>query len=175
MEPKISLIMSGNLYMRQMRFENKGDIEKGHCHTYDHLTLLATGSMKVKVDGTETVFVAPTAIKILAGKIHELEALEDNTLAYCVHALREAMTEEVLPPQAQITDRKTKSFVHTEDKVLVKPNITAVEVDGQEVDLAPIASLDKATIGQQHFNRNLDDKPLVVKMPDGSDEGVSYV
>ena len=167
--------MSGNLFMRQMRFENKGDIEHGHCHTYDHLTLLTNGSLKVSVDGNDVVFSAPTAIKILANKMHQLEAMEDNTMAFCVHALREAVTEEVLPPQAHITDRRIKPLISTEDKVIIKPNFTAFEVDGKEVELAPIAILDKVSINKQHFNRNQDDRPLVVKMPDGSDEGVSYV
>jgi len=165
-KPKISLIVSGNLYMRQMRFD-QGDVEQGHSHTYDHLTLLSAGSMKVSVDGTETVFVAPTAIKILAHKTHQLEALEDNTLAYCVHALRDAVTEDVLPPQAAVTDRVVPAIAHVEDGVMVKPLPTAVEVDGHEVEVASIAFIPKNALKPENFNRNHDDNPLKVLLPTG--------
>lgn len=167
MEPKVSLIISGNLYMRQMRFENKGDIENGHCHTYDHLTLLTSGSLKVSVDDIETIFEAPTAIKILANKQHQLEALEENTLAYCVHALREAATEDVLPPSAYTVNEKSKVFEKTETGLLVKPNMFKVKVDDKAVELAPIAKFDKQELDGSEFNRNQDSNPIVVKTPDG--------
>lgn len=174
MEPKVSLIVSGNLYMRQMRFE-KGDVEHQHCHTYDHLTLLATGSLKLTVDGVDCIVKAPTAIKVLANKEHRLEALEDNTLAYCVHALRDAQTEEVLPPQAHITDRETKVFSKTEGGLLIKPTPAVVEVDGAEVSLAPIAFLATEKINGGNFNRNQDGRPLVVMTPDGAPAGKEFV
>ena len=64
-------------------------MEMGHTHPFDHLTLLAAGSLKVTVDGQETIFKAPHMIYIHKDKIHELVALEDNTVAYCIHALRD--------------------------------------------------------------------------------------
>ena len=77
-----------NLFSRQMHFEKAGDIEHGHTHSFDHLTLLANGKLKIAVDGKESIFVAPQMIYIKAEKMHELVALEDNTVAYCIHALR---------------------------------------------------------------------------------------
>jgi hypothetical protein len=77
-----------NLFSRQMHFEKAGDIEHGHTHSFDHLTLLANGKLKIIVEGKESVFVAPQMIYIKAEKMHELVALEDNTVAYCIHALR---------------------------------------------------------------------------------------
>jgi hypothetical protein len=77
-----------NLFSRQMHFEKAGDIEHGHTHSFDHLTLLANGKLKIIVDGKESIFVAPQMIYIKAEKMHELTALEDNTVAYCIHALR---------------------------------------------------------------------------------------
>ncbi len=81
-----------------MRFVKAGDANEGHTHNYDHMTLLATGSVAVHVDGKTTNFVAPQMIFIKAGKSHYIEALEDNTVAYCVHALRDKDTEEILDP-----------------------------------------------------------------------------
>lgn len=77
-----------NIFSRQMHFEKVGDIENGHTHSFDHLTLLANGKLKIVVDGKESIFNAPQMIYIKANKVHELTALEDNTVAYCIHALR---------------------------------------------------------------------------------------
>lgn len=78
-----------NVYSRQMFFRYAGDYEQGHTHEFDHLTLLASGSLKVTVDGQVTVFKAPHMIYIHKDKMHELVALEDNTVAFCIHALRD--------------------------------------------------------------------------------------
>lgn len=88
--PSISFGLVGNIYTRQMHFKSKGDIEMGHTHPYDHMTLLAKGSVEVSVDGEVSVFNAPHIIWINAEKAHQLTALEDDTVAYCVHAVRDA-------------------------------------------------------------------------------------
>jgi quercetin dioxygenase-like cupin family protein len=81
-----------------MHFEKAGDIEIGHTHQFDHLTLLAKGKLKVTVEGVTTEFTAPHMIYIHKDKIHELEALTDETVAYCIHALRDKETNEILDP-----------------------------------------------------------------------------
>jgi len=81
-----------------MHFAKAGDVNEGHKHNYDHMTLLATGKVAVHVNGQTTNFTAPQMIFIQAGKSHYIEALEDNTVAYCVHALRDKDTEEILDP-----------------------------------------------------------------------------
>jgi hypothetical protein len=98
-KPEITIGCVSNLWSRQMTFINKGDIEHGHKHNYDHLTLLAHGRLKVTVDGISTEFVSPHMIFISKDKQHELEALEDNTVAYCIHALRDAdKSGDILDP-----------------------------------------------------------------------------
>lgn len=96
--PDIKLACVANLFSRLMHFKNKGDVELGHSHAFDHLTLLATGSLDVTVDGVKTTFTAPHMIYIAKDKVHELVALEDNTVAYCIHALRDKETQEILDP-----------------------------------------------------------------------------
>jgi len=97
--PSIKIGCVANLFSRMMVFENAGDKEMGHTHAFDHLTLLASGSLKVTVDGLESVFIAPHMIYIKADKNHELVAMEDNTVAYCIHALRDKnSTENILDP-----------------------------------------------------------------------------
>lgn len=97
--PEIKLGCVANLFSRQMHFKKAGDIEYGHTHAFDHLTLLASGALSVNVDGKVTEFYAPHMIYIRADLNHELTALEDDTVAYCIHALRdgEAVTDIIDP------------------------------------------------------------------------------
>jgi quercetin dioxygenase-like cupin family protein len=77
-----------NMFVKQMLFRKAGDKEDGHAHLHDHLTLLTKGKLRVTVNGKDTDFTAPAHIYIKADVIHELTALEDDTIAHCIHALR---------------------------------------------------------------------------------------
>ena len=97
--PDVKISCVANLFSRMMHFRRSGDIERGHAHAFDHLTLLAAGSLKVTVDGAETIFKAPHMIYIHKDKQHELVSLEDNTVAFCIHALRDGEgVEDILDP-----------------------------------------------------------------------------
>jgi quercetin dioxygenase-like cupin family protein len=97
--PVIGIGCVANLFSRQMHFEKAGDIEYGHKHQFDHLTLLASGALRVTVEGNVTDFKAPHMIYIHKDKHHELVALEDNTVAYCIHALRDGNeVDDILDP-----------------------------------------------------------------------------
>ena len=96
--PAINIGCVANLFSRMMHFKCAGDIEIGHTHQFDHLTLLAKGRLKVTVDGMVTEFTAPHMIYIRKDKIHQLEAITDETVAYCIHALRDRKTEDILDP-----------------------------------------------------------------------------
>lgn len=76
-----------NVFIRQMHFVNKGDNEVQHTHAFDHITLLSKGSLDVECNGKHTTFVAPHMIYIKADNVHGMTALEDDTLAYCIHAI----------------------------------------------------------------------------------------
>jgi quercetin dioxygenase-like cupin family protein len=82
-----------------MRFNKAGQIEHGHSHPFDHLSLLATGSIELNVDGHKSTFKAPHMIYIQKDKIHELTALEDNTIVYCIHPLRGIESDDILAPE----------------------------------------------------------------------------
>ena len=98
MNPFIAIGCVANLYSRMMHFKRAGDIEQGHTHQFDHLTLLAKGKLKVTVDGVATEFTAPHMIYIQKYKVHKLEALTDETVAYCIHALRDKENNEIIDP-----------------------------------------------------------------------------
>lgn len=98
-QPVVHIGCVANLYSRMMHFKSIGDKEIGHTHAFDHLTLLAKGKLKVTVEGTTTEFTAPTMIYIKADKVHELESLTPDTVAYCIHALRaDNETGDILDP-----------------------------------------------------------------------------
>lgn len=88
--PETRMTSYCNLWVRQMHFKKIGDKNEGHIHNFDHLTLLAKGKVIVNVEGNITEFTAPHVILTVAGKRHFIEALEDDTVAYCLHALRNA-------------------------------------------------------------------------------------
>jgi len=86
--PKIDIGQVANVFIRMMTFEKVGDVEDGHTHDFDHVTLLSKGSLKVISDGKESVFIAPHMIFIKKDKHHHLIALEDGTIASCIHGIR---------------------------------------------------------------------------------------
>lgn len=97
--PETTMTCVSNLWVRMMHFVKAGDRNEGHVHNFDHITLLSKGSVEVDVDGNKTVFQAPHMIYIAKGKRHFLTALEDDTIASCLHALRTGEREEdVLDP-----------------------------------------------------------------------------
>ena len=97
-QPTVHLGCVANLFSRMMHFAKAGDIEMGHTHQFDHLTLLAMGKLQVTVDGVASEFTAPHMIYIHKDKVHELKALTDETVAYCIHALRDNQTGDILDP-----------------------------------------------------------------------------
>lgn len=108
-----------------MVFKSTGDTEFGHTHQFDHLTLLATGSLKVMVDGVVTEFKAPHMIYIRKDKHHELVALEDGTVAYCIHALRDGdgvgdIMDPSMIPLGMDPLQGPNSFIKTDTRVVRK-------------------------------------------------------
>lgn len=102
--PEVQLGCVANLFSRMMVFKNIGDTEIGHTHQFDHLTLLASGSLRVTVEGKTTEFSAPHMIYIRADKEHELVATQANTVAYCIHALRDKDEPQTIIDPAMIPE-----------------------------------------------------------------------
>ena len=97
--PETTMVCVSNLWIRKMHFLKAGDKNEGHIHNFDHITLRSKGSVRVHVDNKTTDFIAPHLIYIAKGKSHFVEALEDDTVASCVHALRTGEREEdILDP-----------------------------------------------------------------------------
>jgi quercetin dioxygenase-like cupin family protein len=74
---------SGGVYAKEMRLK-KGHTATTHKHTYDHMSVLASGSVIVSCDGVEKTYTAPHVIEIKKNVNHSIHALED-TLWLCIH------------------------------------------------------------------------------------------
>ena len=89
----------GNVWYRRMYFEKKNMVKRGHFHDFDHISLIATGSVRaINVDTGEIIgeFKAGEHIEVPKNMAHTIISLEDNTLAYCIQALRDEKLKEVI-------------------------------------------------------------------------------
>ena len=92
---------SGGLYAKQMHIP-AGYLVVGHRHKYDHLSVLAEGSVSVTVEGSTAEYHAPACINIEAHKHHEIVALTP-VVWYCIHATSETdkdLIDDVLIEEA---------------------------------------------------------------------------
>ena len=79
-----------NLWIREMQFMNAGDVMSGHKHTFDHATLCATGSFEVTLgDEIHVIDETPCVVFIAKDIEHKIVALENNSLAYCLHGIHD--------------------------------------------------------------------------------------
>lgn len=107
-QPNVNIGCVKNLFVRQMHFAKASDSEQGHAHQFDHMTLLAKGRMSIRINDEVSEFSAPQMIYIKAGLQHELTALSDGVVAYCVHALREESGDiidaDMIPKSRELHD-----------------------------------------------------------------------
>lgn len=116
--PDIAIGYVSDVFAKQMHFKLAGDVELGHSHKYSHMTLLVSGELCVTLNDIDTVFVAPHIIYIEKDKIHKLTALKDNTIAYCIHALRDIdgsgdIVDVSMFPKNTPLSKTVESFVNT--------------------------------------------------------------
>jgi len=114
--PKIKIAHVHNLFTRMMVFENVGDVEVEHHHQFDHATLVAHGSVLVKVRGKETLFKAPQLIWIARDLAHELVAQEAGTVCVCLHST-ESMLGKGLPVPTEVMVAAAESDIITSDMI----------------------------------------------------------
>lgn len=119
--PDIKIIAVSNVFSRLMHFNKAGDIEVGHTHPYDHATLVSSGSVRVDILGVSGIessreFVAPDMVFIQKNRIHQLTALEDNTVCACIHALR-TVDEQIISPEFLISPMTSENKGEIRDEI----------------------------------------------------------
>lgn len=76
------------LFIKQIILKTAGLYVPQHAHRYDHVSVLANGSVRVWRDGGLIGDrVAPCGIVIPAGAKHTFLSLEDQTVLLCVHRI----------------------------------------------------------------------------------------
>lgn len=84
---------SSGVYAKETRIP-AGQVLVQHAHKYDHLSILAQGSVEVVVDGKKEILHAPACLTIEANKHHGVKSLTD-VVWYCVHATDCADEDEI--------------------------------------------------------------------------------
>lgn len=74
----------GGVYAKETRIP-AGYLLGKHTHAFDHLSILASGSVELMVDGEVSVVHAPACLTIKANKEHQVRSITD-VVWYCVHA-----------------------------------------------------------------------------------------
>ena len=87
--PTTDIKIVDNVFVKMHLFHRVGDTHEGHSHSFDHITLLANGSVNMVHDNGQAEYKAPHLIVTPKGIKHQFTALEPNTVFCCIHAIRE--------------------------------------------------------------------------------------
>lgn len=90
-------LVQGNIFIREMRFEDVGEQTIGHEHNFDHTTYVVRGGIRIEqLDAADNVVRAIEKrasdgynwVLVKAATRHRITALEANTIAHCIYAHR---------------------------------------------------------------------------------------
>jgi quercetin dioxygenase-like cupin family protein len=98
------LMIVDNVFVKMMHFYYKNDVteSQGHSHTFDHITLLARGSVLMEVmeeGGSAVEHKAPKLIVTPKNTRHKFTSLEADTVLCCIHAIRDGDGVDDIAPQ----------------------------------------------------------------------------
>lgn len=94
---------SGNIFIRECRLPNEGDVLPFHIHKYDHTMFFMNGRARLRTilengEGSTLELEAPTDTLVPKGVKHEITALTDDVLFHCVFPHRDAVGKVTLEP-----------------------------------------------------------------------------
>jgi mannose-6-phosphate isomerase-like protein (cupin superfamily) len=98
----ISIHGVGNNWLVRNHFKKTGQWGFGHWHYHDHLMLLTSGSVEVSANGLLSRYEADHIIIIPKQTRHQIRALRDDTTIWCIAALRDGETGEVIGADDQV-------------------------------------------------------------------------
>lgn len=94
--PDVEFSIQDGIFIKQMFMDRAGIMVPQHSHSYEHASMLASGSVRVwqdeKLIGD---FKAPIPINIPAKCKHMFMSLEPNTVVYCIHRIDRSGSIEV--------------------------------------------------------------------------------
>jgi len=83
-DPEISHHFGGGIYAKETIISS-GKWLVQHAHKFDHLSILAQGTVELITDAGTQVITAPSCITIEAGLHHGVRSLTD-VVWFCIHA-----------------------------------------------------------------------------------------
>jgi len=84
----VDIKLTDDLFIKTAVVADAGTVIPTHAHTYDHVTLLAYGSMRVVAgDAVLGEFIGPVGILIRAGIKHTMTTLTPGVVFACIHAV----------------------------------------------------------------------------------------
>lgn len=87
-QPNVTKIRAeaDGIELRHIHVEKAGTIIPQHSHNFPHLTVIASGAVRVELDGkVKGSYDAPSVIMIGAGTKHLFITLVDDTVIECIH------------------------------------------------------------------------------------------
>jgi len=81
------------VYAKETRIP-AGNVLVQHKHKFDHLSILASGSIELMVDDERKIVHAPACLTIEANKHHGVKSLTD-VVWYCIHSTDCTDTNEI--------------------------------------------------------------------------------
>lgn len=94
--PDVEIHIVDGIFIKQIFIKRKGAYMPQHSHVYDHMSMVATGSVEVTIEGELLgIYRAPTGILIRANKKHLFRTLEPDTTIYCIHNIKDAEGMEI--------------------------------------------------------------------------------
>ena len=82
----ISVSIYAGIYHKVWRVPDAGTLIPQHRHSFDHLTAVMQGGVRLWRDGTlKGDFFAPATIHIPAHTMHTFQALTDGAVLACIH------------------------------------------------------------------------------------------
>lgn len=84
---------SSGVYAKETRIPAGVRLQQ-HRHSFDHMSILASGVVNVRANGWVECFRGPAVIEMKAGAAHDVEAITD-AVWFCLHATDETDPNKV--------------------------------------------------------------------------------
>lgn len=72
----------GGMYIKETRFK-AGEWGEKHTHSFEHLSILASGKVQLTIDNVSVELVGPQILTVQADKVHQVLALTDVVWLCC--------------------------------------------------------------------------------------------
>lgn len=144
-KPDYFLQCVSNVFVKMMVFSKPGMIEELHKHLFDHTQVLASGTVKITVNGEESVHEGPKLLYIAKNVEHRVESLTP-AVVLCVHGLRDGhgvedmISPDAIPLGASSNPIGTTDYTDKPILPLYYPSMKAIQSDAGDAP-APIQTV----------------------------------